>query len=30
MYSITYLHSTGIKGKGVNLKNTELHLPVRS
>ena len=31
MYSITYLystlHSTGIRGKGLSLKNTELYLP---
>ena len=30
MYSITYLystlHSTGIRGKGLSLKNTELYL----
>ena len=30
MYSITYLYSTWIRGKGVSLKNTELYLPVRS
>ena len=30
MYSITYLYSTGIRGKGFILKNTELYLPVRS
>ena len=29
MYSISYLHPTGIRGKGVILKNTELYLPVR-
>ena len=29
MYSVTYLYSTGIRGKGVSLKNTELYLPVR-
>ena len=28
MYSVTYLYSTGIRGKGVSLKNTELYLPV--
>ena len=27
MYSITYLYSTGIRGKGLSLKNTELYLP---
>ena len=26
MYSITYLYSTGIRGKGLSLKNTELYL----
>ena len=30
MYSITYLYSTGIRGKDVSLKDTKLHLPVRS
>ena len=27
MYSITYLYSTEIRGKGLSLKNTELYLP---
>ena len=27
MYAITYLYSTGIRGKGVSLKNIELYLP---
>ena len=27
MYSITYLYSTGIRDKGLSLKNTELYLP---
>ena len=30
MFSDTYLYSTGIRGKGVSLKNAELYLPVRS
>ena len=30
MYSITYLYSIGIRGKGASLKNTELYQPVRS
>ena len=30
MYSVTYLYSTGIRGKAISLKNTELYLRVRS
>ena len=29
-YSITYSYYTGIRGKGISLKNTELYLPMRS